>query len=44
LKGINGDVDFNVFYGSLSDLEHFCLNRPAPLLDSSKIDVASSNP
>lgn len=31
LQGIDGDVDFNVFYGSLQELENFCLKRPDPL-------------
>lgn len=33
LRGISGNVDFNVFQGSLSDLESLTLCRPAPLLD-----------
>ncbi|MBK9013439.1 MAG: glycoside hydrolase family 25 protein [Saprospiraceae bacterium] len=33
LLGIAGDVDFNVFNGSLNDLQALTLCRPAPLLD-----------
>ncbi len=33
LKGIAGDVDFNVFNGSLANLESLTIHRPAPLLD-----------
>ncbi|MBI1224574.1 MAG: glycoside hydrolase family 25 protein [Bacteroidetes bacterium] len=33
LHGIAGDVDFNVFNGSLADLESLTICRPAPLLD-----------
>ncbi len=33
LPGIAGDVDFNVFNGSLTDLQSLTLCRPAPLLD-----------
>ena len=33
LKGINGDVDFNVFYGSMAELEDFCLS-PGTALSS----------
>ncbi len=44
LEGINGDVDFNVFRGSMEGLENLCLNRPEPLLNSSKLDLASSHP
>ncbi|MCF8246855.1 MAG: glycoside hydrolase family 25 protein [Saprospiraceae bacterium] len=33
LHGIAGDVDFNVFNGSLGDLESLTICRPAPLLD-----------
>ncbi len=39
LQGINGDVDFNVFKGSLAELDDFCLVRPQPLLDPTKIVV-----
>lgn len=33
LVGIEGDVDFNVFNGSRSDLDQLCFQRPAPLLN-----------
>ena len=33
LHGIAGDVDFNVFNGSLTNLENLTICRPAPLLD-----------
>lgn len=35
LPGIQGDVDFNVFRGSLAELETLCLNRSAVLSDFS---------
>ena len=44
LEGINGNVDFNVFRGTYEELETLCLNRPEPLIDSSKVDVVSANP
>ncbi|MBI5915063.1 MAG: lipoprotein [Bacteroidetes bacterium] len=33
LQGIDGDVDFNVFNGSMADLTGLTLQRPAPLLN-----------
>lgn len=42
LEGINSYVDFNVFRGSQEELENYCLNRPQPLLDLSKPDLASA--
>ncbi|MCB0518335.1 MAG: glycoside hydrolase family 25 protein [Lewinellaceae bacterium] len=46
LQGINGDVDFNVFRGSLAELEQYCLIRPRPLLDPSNLqeEVVAANP
>lgn len=45
LKGIMGNVDFNVFRGSMDELELLCLVRPEPLFEPPVEDtVASSAP
>jgi lysozyme len=39
LAGIEGDVDFNVFNGSLAHLQAMTFQRPAPLLDLEPIPM-----
>ncbi len=38
LPGIDGHVDFNVFHGSLADLENICLPEPNPAMLSYKFN------
>ncbi len=44
LQGIDGDVDFNVFYGSREELENFCLKRPDPLFIPAEAEAVVANP
>ena len=44
LQGIDGPVDFNVFKGTVKELENFCLVRPEPLYEPLPEDVAAINP
>ncbi len=44
LQGIEGPVDFNVFQGSVEELEDFCLVRPKPLFSAPADDLVAVNP
>lgn len=44
LKGIAGDVDFNVFNGSVDHLESLTIHRPLPLLDKMPEPVPAPSP